>query len=497
MLSTHRKYLMFDALLSQLETDLRAALGTCITELVSTARARLEGAHSDVAKERAQGLVEVAEERAKALAEVDARRADLGREVAAMHMHQEAQEGRVELNIGGYRFQTSVQTLRRVPHTFFDAYFSGRYAQDVCDDGSIFVDRDGEHFGHILEYMRYGVVAVAEAGARPRVSLLRALKREFGFYCIELSMEGSAEPGLPEMALVMGGLGNNGRKLSSMERYNVASGEWTTMATMDTERSGFMACVLAGEAYVIGGVDGDWNLFSSVEKYSPSSDTWSAGVPLPEPRALCSAVAVSSAIYVLGGLIGENTEPTASVRKLDTTQGTWSRVAPMPGERSECAACVVGTDIFVFGGVDDEGEEQASVFKYDTEADSWIVLAPMPAAEHGHSVNVIDGLIYMTGAGGNGRGFLRFKPIPEVWTTLASTLCGHWHGATFVLGGSLYAAGGPTMERYDAATNTWKEVANMLEYRTCFGAVTIGPIENVEQQDLFDSLIEKAMYEGQ
>jgi hypothetical protein len=39
-----------------------------------------------------------------------------------MHKHKEAQEGRVELNIGGYRFQISVQTLRRVPHTFFDAY---------------------------------------------------------------------------------------------------------------------------------------------------------------------------------------------------------------------------------------------------------------------------------------------------------------------------------------------------------------------------------------
>jgi hypothetical protein len=80
-----------------------------------------------------------------------------------------------------------VQALRRVPHTFFDAYSSGRYAQDVCTDGSIFVDRDGEHFGHVLECMRDGHVSVAEAGARPSVSLLRALKREFGFYCIELS----------------------------------------------------------------------------------------------------------------------------------------------------------------------------------------------------------------------------------------------------------------------------------------------------------------------
>jgi hypothetical protein len=122
-----------------------------------------------------------------------------------MHKHKEAQEGRVVLNIGGYRFETSVQTLRRVPHTFFDAYFSGRYAQDVCNDGSIFVDRDGEHFGHVLEYMRDGMVSVAEADARPGISLLRALKREFGFYSIELCVEEPVEPAQPEMAFVMGG----------------------------------------------------------------------------------------------------------------------------------------------------------------------------------------------------------------------------------------------------------------------------------------------------
>jgi hypothetical protein len=72
--------------------------------------------------------------------------------------------------------------------------------------------------------MRDGVVAVAKAGTCPSVSLLRALKREFGFYCIELSTEGSAEPEQPEMALVMGGTNNAYGILSSMEQYDTASG---------------------------------------------------------------------------------------------------------------------------------------------------------------------------------------------------------------------------------------------------------------------------------
>jgi hypothetical protein len=494
---------MFDALLDQLEMDLRAALGTCVTGLVATARARLESAHADVATERAQGLAEVAEERAKALAEVDARRVDLGREVAAMHTHREAQEGHVELNIGGYRFETSVQTLRRVPHTFFDAYFSGRYAQDICDDGSIFVDRDGEHFGHVLEYMRNGVVSVAEAGAQPSVSLLRALKREFGFYSIELSEEKLAEPEQPELAFVIGGFYGGGA-LSHMERYDPTTDEWSVAAALATPRLSFGTCVVAGEIYVTGGHDGRTSL-SSVEKYSPVSDTWSAVVPLPNLCADHAAISVDAAIYVLGGEVGGDEDDvisaSASVLKLKISESTWTKVAPMPEARSLFAACVVGSDIYVFGGMDEENCVRASVFKYDTKANAWDVLPPMPTARYGHSASAINGQIYIIGAGDDHRQLLRLEPATGIWSTLASTMHSRANAASFVLGGCLYAAGGvsrqSTMERYDAANNMWTAVVSMLEYRNYYGAVTVGPIGNAEEQDLFDSLITKAIREGQ
>jgi hypothetical protein len=144
-----------------LETAMESVLTKARTMLEDVEQRRAEGL-MEVAKERTDELIEVDAERAAGLAEVDARQIELQREIAAMYKHKEAQEGRIELTIGGYRFETSVQTLRRMPHTFFDAYFCGRYAQDVLNDGSIFIDRDGEHFGHVLEYMREGLVAVAE-----------------------------------------------------------------------------------------------------------------------------------------------------------------------------------------------------------------------------------------------------------------------------------------------------------------------------------------------
>jgi hypothetical protein len=413
-----------------------------------------------------------------------------------MHKFKEAQEGRIELNIGGYRFVTSVQTLRRVPHTFFDAYFSGRYAQDVCADGSIFVDRDGEHFGHVLEYMRDGFVSVAEAGARPSVSLLRALKREFGFYCIELCAD---QPEETELAFIMGGE-KSGMVLSSMERYDFSSGEWSAVAAMGTPRCNFGACVFAGDIYAIGGIGNDLNRLASVERYSVSSNTWGDAAPLPEVRSQHTTVAVGPNMYVLGGIVGDDDVTTSSVIRFDSVQGTWSDVAPMPGARYDAAACTIGSNIFVFGGKDDENDSQDSVFKYDTVADEWSTLVPMPQVSFVHNISLHGGLVYIMGVMSHSRKFFSFDPVSGIWTTLARTLYNHFHGTSFVLAGCLYAAGGSqhiqrggtSVERYDVASDTWAAVADLSLGRSSCCAVTIGSSGPAEEQDLFDSLIAKA-----
>jgi hypothetical protein len=86
------------------------------------------------------------------------------------------------------------------------------------------VDRDGAHFGHFLEYlyMRDGVIS----GSSSSVSLLRALKRELGFYCIEPPIVLDRPS---DVAFVMGGNGRdrNGRDsgvLSTVARYDASSG---------------------------------------------------------------------------------------------------------------------------------------------------------------------------------------------------------------------------------------------------------------------------------
>jgi hypothetical protein len=122
----------------------------------------------------------------------------------------------------------------------------------------------------------------------------------------------------------------------------------------------------------------------------------------------------------------------------------------------------------------------------------------MPSANFGHSASVLDGLIYIVGAGTTRLEVLRFDPMSGVWSTLASTLNSQWGCSSFVLDGCLYAAGGAqnlvsSVECYDVDAETWTvAAANMHEVRAYFGAVTIGSVGPAEEQDLFDSLIAKA-----
>ncbi|KAF6174772.1 hypothetical protein GIB67_031296 [Kingdonia uniflora] len=66
----------------------------------------------------------------------------------------------VRLNIGGKKFCTTMDTLtQREPDSMLAAMFSGRHTiyQD-SEKGFVFVDRDGKHFRHILNWLRDGVV---------------------------------------------------------------------------------------------------------------------------------------------------------------------------------------------------------------------------------------------------------------------------------------------------------------------------------------------------
>ncbi|KAI6647272.1 BTB/POZ domain-containing adapter for CUL3-mediated RhoA degradation protein 3-like [Oopsacas minuta] len=68
----------------------------------------------------------------------------------------------VKLNIGGMLYVTTLDTLTR-EDSMLRAMFSGRMNMDKDEEGWVLIDRDGKHFGFILNYLRNGEISLPES----------------------------------------------------------------------------------------------------------------------------------------------------------------------------------------------------------------------------------------------------------------------------------------------------------------------------------------------
>lgn len=82
----------------------------------------------------------------------------------------------IDLNVGGCHYTTSLSTLRKYDDSMLAVMFSGRYDLVKDENGKYFIDRDGTHFGHILNYIR--------CDQMPPESVALDVLREAEFFCI-------------------------------------------------------------------------------------------------------------------------------------------------------------------------------------------------------------------------------------------------------------------------------------------------------------------------
>ncbi|KAJ3034648.1 hypothetical protein HK097_004437 [Rhizophlyctis rosea] len=80
----------------------------------------------------------------------------------------------VKLDVGGKMFHISIDTLLRQEGTFFDGLFSGRWAvkPGVAED-AIFIDRDGELYPYIFNFLRDGDAAALPQSTTQRAQLVQ------------------------------------------------------------------------------------------------------------------------------------------------------------------------------------------------------------------------------------------------------------------------------------------------------------------------------------
>ena len=83
----------------------------------------------------------------------------------------------VALNVGGKVFSTSLTTLRKHPGSVIAQMFTEPIAVHRDDMGHYFVDRNGDVFEFILDYLRDGYLYLPDDAVR-----VLQLKRELAFY---------------------------------------------------------------------------------------------------------------------------------------------------------------------------------------------------------------------------------------------------------------------------------------------------------------------------
>ena len=218
-------------------------------------RNRLAQWAQEAARQKAQERDNLARERTAMLQEVEALRAGVDADrtafearMTALQGQAAAQESRVLLDVGDMRFTTSVATLRTVP-SYFDGMFGGQFSaagQDGLDSyedeetGELvyFIDRDGYAFRHILEFLRDGGKSLARledlvAGGWKGAWKLRGLKREFGYFLIDVDQAVEAEAAKTGGAVVQGGAtlavggkNNGGEIQAAVWRYDSAGDVW-------------------------------------------------------------------------------------------------------------------------------------------------------------------------------------------------------------------------------------------------------------------------------
>ena len=64
------------------------------------------------------------------------------------------------MNVGGWRFTTSLNTLRSEQGSMLEKMFSGQFPIKKEQDGTIFIDRSGNYFDFILDYLRGNMINV-------------------------------------------------------------------------------------------------------------------------------------------------------------------------------------------------------------------------------------------------------------------------------------------------------------------------------------------------
>jgi hypothetical protein len=367
-------------------------------------------------------------------------------------------------------------------------------------NGGVFIDRDGEAFEHVLNFLRSPGVGVLDMEGVSS-SMVRRVKREFNYFNIGMLVE-------REVMYVAGGLCEEDidrpvqDSVSTVAVFGAPSSPgpgWDTITfPCDSVAAlargqqwargrnwwdtGLGLCAFGeGTLYAVGGkrptpCENPPNVKYSaipphrgivcqrevqhnpcsgdVYRYDVCAGTWSVLAAMSTPRAYHGVCALNGLLYAVGG---QHTHPhwwwdrsggeLASGERYDPSSDTWSAIAPLPHTRAQFpgfAMCALGEFIFVVGSID--ASVVAYCLQYQPSEDQWIEAPDLHHARHSLCLCAVDGLLYAVG-GKNQNSTISsrvdcYNPKTRTWLMVASLNVARYSAACCMWRGRLHVFGG-------------------------------------------------------
>jgi serine/threonine protein kinase/N-acetylneuraminic acid mutarotase len=289
-----------------------------------------------------------------------------------------------------------------------------------------------------------------------------------------IGRHGMAVAGVGRTVYVIGGStgAGDGQITSSAEALKLGARkpqpapEWHALPDAPTERLMMAWTVLDGKIWLAGGMLGHDETLQTVESYDPATGVWQPQPPLPIPLHHATAATYRGEVVVVGG--ASETLAEASNKVFAFREGKWVELPPLQHARAAASAAVVGDKLVVVGGQNDK-QLVAPTEVFDGE--SWTQAADLPTPRE-HLAAVSDG-VYVYAVGGrnlsadeNSAAVDRYDPASGSWAELADMPSARGsYGAAF-MEGRIVAVGGEeptrvlaTVEMYDTSSGKWTTVA--------------------------------------
>jgi N-acetylneuraminic acid mutarotase len=257
-------------------------------------------------------------------------------------------------------------------------------------------------------------------------------------------------------------------------------GAWTERAPCPIVTSGQAVASAGGNVYSFGGIANNIAI-ANAYKYSPATNTWTPIASLPAPRGWFSATSDGAYIYLLGG-VDQNFNTMATLWRYDPVSNTYNTGLPsytiptyfhasayLNGKVYRIAGRAIGTDFHVEA--------------YDIATNTWSMAANYPFANHSLMAAALGTYIYAGGGNASPDKTYRYDPSTNTWDDAAvadlpagrsAAASGAYNGRWILAGGDVNFAISTSAIAWDPVTNTWSNLANMVQARDYLAGATAG-----------------------